>query len=61
MKKRSEIEIMKQLYDSEEEAVAVEDLIDRVIEARRERTMQEIFHKLSEQDKITLQERVGMT
>ena len=52
---------MQQLFDSDDEAAQFEVLMEDVIEARREKTMQEVFARLSEQDKITLQERLGMT
>ena len=52
---------MKTLFDSEEEAVAVEDLIGQVIESRRVKTAQEVFSKLCETDRIYLQEKFKLS
>ena len=48
---------MRQLDDSDEEAILIEDLINVTIEKRRVRTNQEMFSNMTESDKIKLQEK----
>ena len=52
---------MTELYDTPENAYETEAIINNVIEARREKTSQEIFNKISETDKIKLMEKYKMT
>ena len=61
IKAAKEMDIMTQLYDSNEDAYKTEIIINQVIEARREKTSQEIFNKISETDKIKLMEKYKLT
>jgi len=61
IKEMNEMQIMTGLYDTPENAYETEAIINNVIEARREKTSQEIFNKISETDKIKLMEKYKMT
>ena len=61
IKAMNEMQIMTELYDTPENAYETEVIINNVIEARREKTSQEIFNKISETDKIKLMEKYKMT